>query len=316
MSATASSDETRLAALESAYRALVARWYPSSWLEGNGDALVGTLMDAAEGRGTTVVTAAVRFDLARRGLAVRVFAALEEQTRARVASISVGVTAAFAVVLVLTSQPPSNLLHRVGTALVPVDLEPARLLSLTPFLLAWVVVVGAAFSTLRRTRFVLLGVAVLVTLASSSAWFTDPLSAMFRPSWGAWWSTFLFLAPASVANLLLLLSATLLGSVARPRLWPALASGVLTAAILIASLTLRTGRLSSLWPDWFWTPTWDAPGGPISIPLLLVGAIIGAAILKKTSRSKWAVALCVSALPFLLGWIAEVALNPQIALAM
>jgi hypothetical protein len=87
---------------EQSYRAAL-RWYPAQWRLENGEALIGTLMDAADAEGRTAPTRDELRDLRRSGLRTRADAILPGPVRDRVAGLAVGSGIAFALVL-LTAQ--------------------------------------------------------------------------------------------------------------------------------------------------------------------------------------------------------------------
>jgi hypothetical protein len=78
-----------------------ARWYPKRWRESNEDALVGALLDVAEGTGRTRITLAERADLASNGFAMRMNLVIPDGVRSGIASIALGTGTALSLVFFL-----------------------------------------------------------------------------------------------------------------------------------------------------------------------------------------------------------------------
>lgn len=92
--------------LERHYRALL-RWYPRSWRQRSGDALVGTMLDVAESEGRSAPTRAERSSAVRHGLTARVDQALDARVRDAMATIGLSVGTGFwVIVLILNGLAP------------------------------------------------------------------------------------------------------------------------------------------------------------------------------------------------------------------
>lgn len=86
--------------IEFQYRRAI-QWYPKWWRIANGDALVGTLLDAADDQSRTVAQRKELFHLAGHGLAARTIRVTSLAVRDGVASIASAVGAAFAVMYLI-----------------------------------------------------------------------------------------------------------------------------------------------------------------------------------------------------------------------
>ncbi|ROS59304.1 hypothetical protein EDF38_2150 [Frigoribacterium sp. PhB160] len=86
--------------LEQRYRRLLG-WYPRSWRERHGDAMVGTLLDVADAQGRHEPTWSESVDLARGGLAARLGVVVPEAVRDGAAAVALATGTAFSLVYVL-----------------------------------------------------------------------------------------------------------------------------------------------------------------------------------------------------------------------
>lgn len=92
---------------EERYRLLLIA-YPADWRRRHGDALLGVLLDRAEAEQRSAPTLREVVDLMIRGLAVRVSDVMSAPLRRRVASISTGLGAGFALVYVALFIAPDS----------------------------------------------------------------------------------------------------------------------------------------------------------------------------------------------------------------
>ena len=116
-----------LAGIEARYRGLL-RMYPAEWRDGNGEALLGVLLDRAEAQGRSEPTFREIIDLTARGFRVRLLTVGSGETRRRVASISAGMGVAYALVTFLLFLAPDSWGNR----------HPAPQLGATLVLAAWI----------------------------------------------------------------------------------------------------------------------------------------------------------------------------------
>jgi len=89
--------------LESAYRSTL-RWYPRRWRAEHADALVGILLEVAEGQGRSSITWSERMNLAGHGFATRLDAILSQRGRDLAASFALGTGLAIALVYFLVEE--------------------------------------------------------------------------------------------------------------------------------------------------------------------------------------------------------------------
>lgn len=289
---------------EARYRSMLQRWYPAAWVQVNGDVVVGTLLDLAERRGTATLTQRARGSLAAHGLVTRLSVALSREVRDRSASIGAGVVAGYSVVLAATSVVPTPWWGRS---------QPAHLASLLPFVSVWLLMAGTMFSGRRRLQVAVLVGAVVVTVATCGAWWTDrPFG--FATGATSWWSMVGYFAPATIANVVLLGGASGLCLLGRPHVRLSAGSAATVAAAVALLLLITTGDLRLWEPDWLWMHNWtySVPPAPF-LGLLALDALVVAVLLARGRRSI-ATAMTVATVPWLLAWATELLLAPSIGI--
>lgn len=162
--------------LESSYRSML-RWYPRAWRDDNADAMIGILLDQADGESRTRPTAAERLNLASNGLRARarlVSGFLPEHALERGAALSLGLGTAFSVAYLVLYEwspwwhdPRPHSPQTFGPFLTPASL----------IYLLWIAAFIAFLLGLRRSFRVMLA-GVLVALAV-----VPPVSACFGFFW-------------------------------------------------------------------------------------------------------------------------------------
>ncbi|MEV8252486.1 hypothetical protein AB0O95_00825 [Rhodoglobus sp. NPDC076762] len=139
------------------------RWYPASWRARNGDAVVGTLMDADDAAGRSYPGAADRSALVAGALHER-FIAPERLGRSNSAALIAAVIFSLWYASVITWSPGLEYPVTLGPFSNPVVLASGMLV---------VALVLALFSRARAARFVaLLSVATILTIGALSATFS------------------------------------------------------------------------------------------------------------------------------------------------
>lgn len=286
---------------EQRYRELVRRWYPHDWAAANGDAVVGTMLDVAEQRGTTALSPAGRVDVVAHGVLAHLRGSLKAQVRDRVASIGVGTLLGYSTVAALTAVGPVPWGH------------PHRGMSLLPFLAAWFIVVGLAFVRDRGLRLAGLVLAVATTVTTCGGWWWDgPFGgAHDLPSLAF---VVQYFGPAIAAPVVLLATASGATFVGRPRIRDAIVSALAVAAVFVGLLLVLTHGLVMYEPDWFWSRDWARSNLPAPfLGSVALGVVVALAFLAARRRGT-ALAVTVSLMPWCLAWLVELAIDPAIGI--
>jgi len=268
--------------LEQRYRRAL-RWYPASWRKANGDAIVGTLLDGADGRGAPrageVANLALNGLLARFGWVEKV---LPAGVRDRASSLALGFGFGVTVVMLVVQEwaPWAS-----PAAYVP---QPA---SIGPFhgwggvlYSVWAVALIAAVAGLRAvTRWML-----VATIP-----FCIYLAFVLQSSW--------WLRPSSLGLVILLLLALVVSAgdpvATRRRYIPLLGAMLLGMAWVLVPFVRSVG-LSELIPPWqIWTMSFGAgtQSGNLGLVILVLGVVAALA-----RRWQWVGAVFVLGL----AWIA------------
>ncbi len=162
--------------LEEQYRAAV-RWYPPRWRRRFGEAMVGVLLDVADGEGRTVPATGELVDLRGRGLAEWINVVCPQDVRTLVASISVGAAAAFTLTYFFFVSWPQGFDRGIVTDNVPVfgPFLNAAPLFIAPVLLMFVAAVAGSRVLTHAIGFVaLLGVVSAALLRSATGNWNGP----------------------------------------------------------------------------------------------------------------------------------------------
>ncbi|HEY5319809.1 MAG TPA: hypothetical protein VIJ76_02930 [Galbitalea sp.] len=279
------------ASLESRYRRAL-RWYPESWREQNGSAMLATLLDVASAQSRTRPSAGELFSLAANGLRAR--ASLLEllvpaPVRDRAAAVSLGAGGAIAVAGTLMSVQSVHVMRAEGFAQgnpwgnPVITFGPFASLGIVLYGL-WIIALIAATCGLAKTT------RALLALTIPAAFVARLLSEQLH----------LTLFPTSTTVMFLELFAVI-ALVGRPTLTRKLriATGLAAvgAAVAIAIELLSIYRSPSA-TNWFLFERsffWDAPWAGWTFGVLLVAAILCLALRSRV----WAGACLVLSLPFL-----------------
>jgi hypothetical protein len=268
-----------MSVLEERYRAAL-KWYPVSWRAKNEDAMIGTLLDTAEGEGRTKPRPLDVANLAVHGIGNRlrlIPSVIPSSVRDRASTAALGLGAAIAVAAAMQLESSPNRY---------VELFGSQYATFGPVSSPAIFVYGAwvaAFSTAvvggtRAARWIALATFPLSVGARA---FADANDMMLRPTW-------------SFLGLLLLLA--LLVAAGRPA--PSRAGvGWLVAWLLPAAIVFTLPQ-TLLNPHGFafQEPLWlDRPDLISWSPLV---ALLLAAIFKLVHRSAWAAGVLLLGIPF------------------
>jgi hypothetical protein len=249
-----------MSAVEAQARKLL-RWFPSRWRTAHGEALIGTLLDAADAAERTALTPNERRDLIVSGLRERGLALVPASVRRQAAPIALGVGLALAVLQFVTIEwaPWSHPAWQYFSS-GPVGLGPFNSAGVIMDAL-WLAAFMLGLLRLRRTMIAALGASVLVGVA---LYFAPATSwSVSRPSASAIVVMALLAAAAS--------SAPLTGRSFRP-------------LVFVAAAVAGIAIVGGLWGN-FPHAGWDASsllfgqldasrvGAVILVPVVLLGLV-------------------------------------------
>jgi len=152
-----------MSAVEAEARQLL-RWFPSRWRQAHGDALVGTLLDAAEAGDRDELTPVERRDLIASGIRERGLALIPDPMRRQAAPIALGVGASLAALqlLVVEWSPWSS---RAWEGLSPIRYGFGPFTSAGIIIDAlWLAALVFGLLRLRRTMIAALGASIVASI--------------------------------------------------------------------------------------------------------------------------------------------------------
>lgn len=214
-----------MSTIESETRSLLQRWFPTSWRQSHGEALIGTVLDCAEAEGRDSLTRAERRDLITSGMREHGLALVPAEVRARASAVALGIGASLAIAQLVGVEwaPWSPARDRMGDAL-----------GFGPFVSAGAVVdllwIIALALGLTRAR-----IATATTLIASMA---VSVALMVMPATG--WTA----ARPPVLGLLLMATLALTACVALPRPRYLTVSALVISAIPLTALVLYLANWS------------------------------------------------------------------------
>jgi hypothetical protein len=278
--------------LEDEYRAAL-RWYPRAWRQQHGDALVGTLLDAAEAEGRDEATASERRDLRLNGVRARGLAFLPIGIADRAASLALGIGGAFATLQFVGIEwapwTPTAAHHAQWTLPVPAEAEFGPFVSVgAVFYLIWIAAFVTGMLGWRWVTRTVLGLTLVASIVMALLPVT-PATLARPPLTG-------MLAMALLAGVALLGTP---GRSARSAGWLAITFAVATAAIC-GTFWIRFPTTHFPQPGAWGTRQFFTALPAPWIALGLAAAIVLALIAR---RRNWAIALFVGLTPWWLGMI-------------
>jgi MFS family permease len=267
--------------LEARYRSAL-RWYPSEWRASNQDAVVGTLLDAAEADGRTRPHARELVNLAANGLATRLRrlpAAVPSGIRDRAATAALAVGAAMSLSAAMQLESASRAERFPFFAEGPLS-------TFGPFVSPMIVVYGVwllgfLVGVARQHAAARWLVLATLPLGVAARLVADGTGMLLRPTW-----TFVLI-------LMLLALLVALGTPVAKRsdvrtlvIWFVLALGFFT---LPQTVGIPDGTP-------FQNPLWLDPSVPVAF--LLLGGALSALVLLIAKRRGWAGAVVLVTAPF------------------
>lgn len=291
-------------ALERSYRRWT-RWYPASWRAANAEAMLGVLLDAAEGDGRGL-SGREKAGMLANGLAARVESVLPARLRDMVASGAMAAAGAFGIAILLIHEwsPLSGtpLARRgwgwdLGYLRVPPSIHLHFGPFITPFVLVgglWIVALALALCGLEISARVVAAAAGLVALA---------LFVIMRAG-GVYW---IGLDALSCAFAVALSALAVIGTAARPRRFALLVGAwalAFAAAYLYSATASRYDWLDGHEPI---TMFWIGPANAVALSMWLDAALLAALVLHLAGRRTAAAAMFVSSLPWAFAWLVRIA---------
>lgn len=265
-------------ALERRYRSAL-RWYPPEWRQDREDAIVGTLLDVADGEGRTRPRPGELANLATHGLRTRLAGVRDiipsgVRDRAATAALAIGAAVSLSAVVELEVAPGRHVdffLHE------PVTFGPFA----SPAIVVYVAFIAAFLAAVIGHPRAARGLAIAaIPLAFAARAFADVTGMLLRPN-----GTFLGLLILLAFVAALGRPASRRGSVGWLLAWFVAAAGT---ALLLPVL------LDSTWPA-FREPSWLHPA---IIGWSPVVALLLAALLRTYGQRSWAAAALLVGIPF------------------
>lgn len=278
--------------LEVRYRRAL-RWYPSTWRELNEDAVIGTLLDVAEGENRSLPRLGEQVDLVVNGLLTRIGVFLPTGVRNGVASVALATGTAFATVyFFFLDWAPWTAANRA--VIMPAHHD------FGPFVNAGVIVcalwaaglVFAAFGRYKVTRIIM----VLINLAAVAIPFLNqlPFAGWAIPS------------STNLGFFGLLAAFSLIG---KPPSRVRLAAGTGIALALLVAVYAQYGVFHHFYMGdrFFWATIANSTTlGPLLVATFLVAIGFGLA-----RRGEIAAVMALSTLPWAAAWLVGVAVNDR-----
>lgn len=269
-----------MSALEQRYRSAL-RWYPAAWRDHNADAMVGTLLDVADGEGRTRPRASELANLALHGISARlgrIPTAMPAAVRDRAATgaLAVGAAVSLTAIIQLESSPSRTLGWLSGDMVTFGPFTSPAIIVYAVWIAAFLVsVVGKA----TASRWL---VASTIPLAIVTRVFADAAHMDLRPT-----ATFSVLM--AMLALLALIGSPATGT--RGALW--LVGWFVPALALFSIPQFLAGNHLA-----FQDPAWVEDPGALSV---IPWAVVALAIALHLARQRsWADALLLVAAPFVL----------------
>lgn len=277
-----------MSSLEVRYREAL-RWYPRSWREANGKAVLGTLLDIAEAEGRHEPRRADLVNLALSGVATRFGLLVGARGRGVIAANAIATGLAYSLTSTFTTSW-APLAPGMKIALFAPTFGP--FIDLGPILAAlWCVALAGA----------LLSKPVLARSASFAIILTTIAMEVVRTVHYTAGS----ISQYSLAFNAVLAAVSLVGTVERRRTLAVLLGGWLAVFICIA---ISTGTWVAQSSNYLWS---IGPGNAAGLTIALAAACLISGALANLKQPQSARIVLLSSLPWMLMWALGVATNPR-----